>query len=89
LKKLFLLPFVAILFLTLINCSVIDDAQDTLDSLQCIQLVEELDTDVDNNRPCSEIQSDINDILSGSCRQFLDSEQIMQLEFARDNCSDN
>lgn len=87
-KKSVQLFFTTILFSTLIGCSVADDVKDTLDAAECAALIERLDNDVDNDESCAEIRADVNRILTGSCRDFLTEEQRTQLEFIRDNCSD-
>ncbi|QCW99287.1 hypothetical protein FGM00_03855 [Aggregatimonas sangjinii] len=87
-KKSLQLTITTILFSTFIGCSVAEDVKDTLDAAECATLIERLDNDVDNNESCSEIRADVNSILSGSCRDFITEEQRTQLEFIRDNCSD-
>ena len=73
-------------FLLNYSCGLKDDIEDTLDGLQCVDLIAEIDEKWDSeDRNCSEIESDVDSILN-TCEDFLDEEQIEQLEFYKANC---
>jgi len=86
-KKTILSLLITITFSILTGCSVADDIVDTFDAVECANLINNR-LNVDNDT-CAEIIADINIILSGSCNDFITSEQREQLEFIRDNCEDN
>ena len=88
-KKPLLLVLTIFTISTLIGCSVADDVKDTFDAVECAAQIERLDQKIDDNSPCSEIKSEIDKLLSGSCREFITSEQRTQFEFIRDNCTDD
>ncbi|PKA99454.1 hypothetical protein B0O79_3165 [Flavobacteriaceae bacterium MAR_2009_75] len=85
--KLFLLFTTVNLIIS--SCDIVDDAKDTLDALDCAELLIKIDEEYDReDKDCSEISSDIDKILK-RCSEFIDAEDRAQLEFYRDNCSDD
>lgn len=73
--------------LLLANCGVKDAIDDSIDAIECADLLSRINEN-QGNVPCSELRADINNILN-TCEEFLSQENIDDLNFARDNCQDN
>lgn len=61
------------------------DVKDTIDSLECANLISRLDND---NDTCADTIADINKI-EKSCGEFLTEESREQIAFIKANCTDN
>ena len=88
-KKLILIGLTIIHALVNYGCEATETIKETFDALDCANLIAEIDEDYDReDKDCSEISSDIDKILK-RCSEFIDEEDRAQLEFYRDNCSDD
>ncbi|MGB3149260.1 MAG: hypothetical protein WBB27_01250 [Maribacter sp.] len=87
-KKTFIL-FSAIIFSTIIlnGCAVKEAIDDSVDAIECANLLERIDNE-EGNRPCSEQIADIEQILR-TCDEFLSQDQKDDLNFAVNNCTDD
>ena len=70
------------------GCSVADDLKDTVDAVECANLIGDLTLAESNNRPCSEIIADI-DRIERDCEKFLDDDIRASFATARENCNGN
>lgn len=70
------------------SCSVADDVKDTVDAVECANLIGNLTLAESNDRPCSEIIADINRI-ERDCEKFLDDDIRASFATARENCNGN
>lgn len=86
-KNHFFAVVLAISFLTLNNCGVKDVIDETIDAASCATLMTKISND-DDYDSCSELVSDIDKILS-TCKDFITEEQIDDLNFLKDNCTDD
>jgi hypothetical protein len=73
--------------LLLANCGVKDAIDDSIDAVECANLIERIEEDGDN-RDCAEQIADINKILN-TCDEFLSQEQKDAFNFIKENCQDN
>ena len=81
-----LLIITAIFFVN--GCSVADDIKDTLDAVECANLLENVaDRNNDDNPDCAQIRSDLEQV-ENTCGEFLTAEQREQLAFIRANCDE-
>lgn len=87
-KKLFYSITLVVVTFTLSSCvkAVADAIEESVDAIECANRLTTINND--ENSTCDEIRADIDAILS-SCREFLSQEEIDDLNFARENCSDN
>lgn len=89
-KKQLFLPFLLVVSL-LLYTSCVKDVKDALEDLdertRCAELLSEFTTN-GGNQTCAQQIADINKILN-DCNEFLTQEQKDELNFAKDNCSDN
>ncbi len=73
---------------TILNgCAVKEAFDDSFDGIECANLLQRIDEE-EGNRPCSEQIADIDRILR-TCDEFLSQEQKDDLNFARNNCTDD
>lgn len=70
------------------NCSVADDVKDTIDAVECANMIGNLTLAQSNDRPCSEIIADI-DRIERDCEKYLDDDIRASFATARENCSGN
>lgn len=71
------------------NCDQAEDIKESFDTLECANLIVEINERWDDDDPdCSEMRADIDNILK-SCGEFLDADDKAQLEFYKANCSDD
>ncbi|SHJ84412.1 hypothetical protein [Pseudozobellia thermophila] len=88
-KKTVLPYFLILIAFTLSNCEQAEEIKESFDTLECANLLIDIDERWDDDDvDCSEIKSDIDKILK-SCGEFLDAEDKAQLEFYKANCSDD
>lgn len=66
--------------------SCIKDVKDTLDSIECASLIAKIDQE--DNDSCADAIADIDKILR-ECGDFFTQEQKDELNFAKENCSDD
>ena len=85
-KKALLLLSLTTISLLNYNCGLKDDIDNTIDGLQCVELIEKIDEEYDKeDRSCSEIKADVEKILK-TCKDYLTDESRAQLEFYAANC---
>lgn len=69
-----------------LSCSLADDVKDTFDAVECANLMNRIsENDSDN---CSQTIADIDQLLNGSCSEFITTEQREDLIFIKENCTD-
>ncbi len=84
--------FSVVLIFSLISISgcvknVKDALDDSIDAIECANLLQKINED-EGNKQCSELIADINSILN-TCDEFLTQEQKDDLNFTKENCTDN
>lgn len=78
----------AIYLLSNFSCDQAESIKETFSALDCANLIVKIDEEYDReDKDCSEISDDIDDILK-TCREFLDEDDVAQLEFYKANCSE-
>lgn len=83
----FILAFSSLFIVT--NC--VKAAKDLVDDIEdrtrCIELLADFTTD-NSDKTCAQIENEVDAILR-DCGEFLSQEEKDDLNFAKDNCTDN
>ena len=69
-----------------LSCSLADDVKDTFDAVECANLMNRI-SENDSDK-CSQTIADIDQLLNGSCSEFITTEQREDLIFIKENCTD-
>lgn len=70
------------------GCEQAKDLKDSIDAIECAELLIDLDEEYDHeDKSCEDIKKDVDKLLS-RCREWLTEENIEQLEFYKANCSE-
>ncbi len=69
------------------GCAVKEAIDESFDAIECANLLQKI-SEEEGNRSCSEQIADIEKILR-KCDEFLSQEQKDDLNFAKNNCTDN
>lgn len=73
-----------VLALTLINCSPAEEIKDSLNSVECLERLLDLNEDSDN-MSCSEVLEEL-DKIENSCSEFFNEDSRAQIALLREYC---
>ncbi len=69
-----------------LSCSLADDVKDTVDAVECANLINRINDNYGDS--CAETIATIDQILNGSCSEYITTEQREDLIFIKENCTD-